>query len=326
MKLDNFTYRRARMSDLEQLKKLGLLAYGQFQNVLGNENWELMKANLKDDSTYLYLLKIAHAFVCENEDGIIAMAYLIPQGNPTDVFQSDWAYIRLVAVHPKYNGKGIGKKITEQCINFAKELGEKTIALHTSEFMNAARYIYENLGFSKVRDLGLIFGKQYYLYVLELQAALNISYHKAKLDDVSTLVENRILFALELSGKQNEESISLLRQQITNYFAKAIEENTCISFIAKHEGIVAGIGSMHIREMPGNFKNPSGKWAYIMNMYTVPEFRRKGVCKGILNLLIEEGKKYGISAFELHATKDGEPVYTKEGFHLHKEPTLRKFI
>ena len=36
-----------------------------------------MKANLKDDSTYLYLLKIAHAFVCENEDGIIAMAYLL---------------------------------------------------------------------------------------------------------------------------------------------------------------------------------------------------------------------------------------------------------
>lgn len=96
---------------------------------------------------------------------------------------------------------------------------------------------------------------------------------------------------------------------MTEYFSKAIQDNTCISFIAKCDEDVAGIGSVHLREMPGNFKNPSGKWGYIMNMYTVPEFRRKGICKNILNLLVEEGKKYGYYAFELHATNDGEKVY-----------------
>jgi RimJ/RimL family protein N-acetyltransferase len=90
---------------------------------------------------------------------------------------------------------------------------------------------------------------------------------------------------------QNEESIQSLRNQMTQYFSKAMLDNTCISFIAKCDGIVTGIGSMHIREMPGNFKNPSGKWAYIMNMYTVPEYRRNGICKSILNLLVEEGKE-----------------------------------
>lgn len=155
---------------------------------------------------------------------------------------------------------------------------------------------------------------------------MNITYHKATSNDVEILVNNRILFALELAGEQNIEAIQLLKEQMTNYFSKATIENTCISYIAKCEGIVAGIGSVHLREMPGNFKNPTGKWGYIMNMYTVPQFRKKGICKGILNLLIEEGKKYGVTAFELHATKDGEPVYTKEGFMLHKEPTLRKFV
>lgn len=155
---------------------------------------------------------------------------------------------------------------------------------------------------------------------------MNITYHKATIDDVSALVNNRILFALELSGKQNEEAIESLRNQMTEYFSKAMMDNTCISFIAKCDEKVSGIGSMHIREMPGNFKNPSGKWAYIMNMYTVPEYRRKGICKNILNLLVEEGKKYGITAFELHATKEGEKVYIQEGFIHHNEPTLRRFI
>ncbi len=154
---------------------------------------------------------------------------------------------------------------------------------------------------------------------------MNITYHRASIADVSKLVDNRILFALELAGNQNEEAIQALRKQMTNYFSKATADNSCISIVAKCDGIVAGIGSVHLREMPGNFKNPSGKWGYIMNMYTVPKFRRRGICKRILNLLVDEGKKIGITAFELHATNAGESVYIQEGFIHHNEPTLRKF-
>jgi predicted acetyltransferase len=155
---------------------------------------------------------------------------------------------------------------------------------------------------------------------------MNITFHKATSKDASILAENRILFALELSGEQSQEIIDALKIHMEDYFSKATTDNTCISYIAKCDGIVAGIGSVHLREMPGNFKNPSGKWGYIMNMYTLSDYRRKGICKGILNLLVEEGMKYGITAFELHATKDGEKVYLQENFIHHNEPTLRKYM
>lgn len=151
-----------------------------------------------------------------------------------------------------------------------------------------------------------------------------ITYHKATANDISTLVEHRILFAIELSNNRDEILIQACRKQLTEYFEKATSDNSCISFIAKCEGEVAGIGSVHLREMPGNFKNPSGKWGYIMNMYTVPQHRRKGVCRGILNALVDEASQYGITGFELHATKEGELVYKQEGFTLHAEPTYRK--
>src|SRR6185436_12904412 len=140
----------------------------------------------------------------------------------------------------------------------------------------------------------------------------SITYRKANQNDIQTLVDTRILFAVELKGEQPREIIDALKIQMTDYFIKATAANTCISVI--------------LREQPGNLNNPSGKWGYIMNMYTLPEFRRKGICKGILKELIEEALKSGTTAFELHATKEGEFVYKQDGFKIHNEPTFRKYF
>jgi predicted acetyltransferase len=160
----------------------------------------------------------------------------------------------------------------------------------------------------------------------EINMATIITYVKASQEDVPVFVENRISFATELAGILDEALVLTLRKQMMQYFAKAIADDSCISFMAICGGVVAGIGSVHIREMPGNFKNPSGKWGYIMNMYTVPHFRRKGVCSGIVNALVEEASRYGVTGFELHATPEGEMVYKQEGFVQHNEPTYRKFV
>lgn len=154
----------------------------------------------------------------------------------------------------------------------------------------------------------------------------NITYHKATIHDIDTLVENRILFSLEFSGPQPDYTIDKLRSQMKVYFKKAMTENTCISYIAICDVTVAGIGSIAIREQPGNFKNPSGRWGYVMNMYTLPAYRRKGICSAILKALVDDAEKMGITAFELHATPAGEFVYKQNGFEIHSEPTYRKLI
>lgn len=167
--MNELNYRTASQADIKQLQQLRLLAYGQFKSVITKENWEKWELSLNSETNILNLLDIATCFVSELESEIVGMAFFIPHGNPTNYFQSDDSYIRLVGVHPKFEGKGIGRKLTQQCIDFAKESGEEIIALHTSEFQNAARHIYESLGFVKQKNLDLIFGKQYYLYTLKLK-------------------------------------------------------------------------------------------------------------------------------------------------------------
>lgn len=159
-------YRTASIADAERLKKLGLISYGRFQEALG-AHWKTMKSSI-EEMDYIHFLSYAQGFVCETENDIIGMAFLIPSGHPTDIFPSDASYIRLIGVHPDYDGKGIGKKLTVMCIDFAKEIKETTLMLHTSEFQNVARHIYETLGFVRIKDLPKKFGKQYYLYRLPL--------------------------------------------------------------------------------------------------------------------------------------------------------------
>lgn len=164
----NLSFRIAQIGDQKSLRALALLAYGDFEKDLSSENWKVFQQNLAAEETYVKMLSIAKCFVCEVEDKIVGVAYFVPSGYPTDIFAADWSYLRMVGVDPTYRGKGIGVQLTQHCIAFAKQSKEKIIALHTAEFMPAARAIYEKLGFRKVRELKPLFGKRYWLYHLRL--------------------------------------------------------------------------------------------------------------------------------------------------------------
>lgn len=152
-----------------------------------------------------------------------------------------------------------------------------------------------------------------------------ITYHKATAKDVNALADNRIEFLVTLLGPQSNEAIAELRNNLNNYFAVAIQDEACIFYLAKQGHLVVGTGGAIFRTQPGTFKNPSGRVAYLLNMYTAPAFRKKGICKAILDLLKMEAMQKGFFAFELHATKEGEPVYQKNGFQMHHEPTYRLY-
>jgi ribosomal protein S18 acetylase RimI-like enzyme len=165
----NLTYRQGTKDDLQSLKKLAIKSWTPFQKELTDENWNSLKQTISNDKTYQELIDQSTCFVCiSDNDNIIGMAFLAPNGNPTDIYLTEWSYIRFVSVDPDFGGQGIGRKLTIMCIDLALENGEKTIALHTSEMMDKARHIYESLGFKILREIDKRLGKKYWLYKLEL--------------------------------------------------------------------------------------------------------------------------------------------------------------
>ncbi len=165
----HFIYRDAALTDVEQLRQLGLIAYGQYGNELTPENLEKLKSNIGKDDTWKNILAVSKGFVCLLNNKVVGMAFLTPHGNPWDIFKAEWCYIRMVGVNPACQVNGIAKALTKMCIDYAKETNEKTIALHTSEMMGAARHIYESFGFKILLEIEPRYGKKYWLYTLSLQ-------------------------------------------------------------------------------------------------------------------------------------------------------------
>ena len=162
-------YRQGTIDDVEQLRRLALKSWGPFQKDLTPENWHKLVNNLYSEETFLALLEKSYGLVCENPDKeVIGMAFLVPSGNPTEIFPPEWCYIRFVSVNPEFGGRGIGRQLTEKCIEVAKGKKEQTVALHTSEIMSKARRLYERLGFTVVREIEPRLGKRYWLYKLEI--------------------------------------------------------------------------------------------------------------------------------------------------------------
>lgn len=165
----NLIYRQGTRDDLQNLKKLAIKSWTPFQSQLTKENWNSLKQTISKDKTYEELIDQSICIVCvADNDNIVGMAFIVPSGNPTDIYLKEWSYIRFVSVDPEFGGQGIGRKLTTMCIDIAKQNKEKTISLHTSEMMHKARHIYESLGFKILREIDQRLGKRYWLYKLEL--------------------------------------------------------------------------------------------------------------------------------------------------------------
>lgn len=60
------------------------------------------------------------------------------------------ASMRILAVHPDSRGRGYGRRLVQDCIARAQALQVPAIYLYTGTFMQAARQLYESLGFRRV--------------------------------------------------------------------------------------------------------------------------------------------------------------------------------
>lgn len=139
-----------------------------------------------------------------------------------------------------------------------------------------------------------------------------IYYRRASADDVDALTAHRLSFLAEISGANSSDPA--LRAAIAQYFAQSIPTNHFIAFLAlANDKIIATSGMTYHHHPPSN-KNPTGREAYIMNMYTQPEFRRRGIATRLLQMLINEARQNQCGKISLHVIPGGRAIYAQAAF------------
>jgi GNAT superfamily N-acetyltransferase len=142
-----------------------------------------------------------------------------------------------------------------------------------------------------------------------------ITYRRATVKDIQTLIDYRVRFLNELYGHPENGETEILKKSLRQYFSEAIPSGSFIAWLAEYDGKTVGTGGMVLWQMPGRYGGlETGRLGYVLNMYTVPEARRKGVCTRLLKELTGEAKSLGLKYLHLHASEYGVNIYRKAGF------------
>ena len=143
---------------------------------------------------------------------------------------------------------------------------------------------------------------------------MKLEIKEGTLNQLDFLIETRLVVLKEVFNLSEKCDKSVLETENRFYYERAISEKSHIAALAYQQGVFVGCGGLCIQEQMPSPDCKSGKYGFIMNMYTVPNYRGQGIAKKILTWLIDEGKKVKVERFILETTEHGRFVYEKSGF------------
>jgi GNAT superfamily N-acetyltransferase len=115
------------------------------------------------------------------------------------------------------------------------------------------------------------------------------------------------------------------RTQSLQSLQRMFEQKNYLGWLASSQNqpakIIAGAGAL-LRETPphpepnanGKIDIVSGRQAVIVNVYTEPEWRRRGLAALLMKTIIDWTREQGIESVVLHSSDQGRGVYERLGF------------
>ena len=150
-----------------------------------------------------------------------------------------------------------------------------------------------------------------------------IIYRSAEPKDAIRLAEMRCQFLVEISSRKTEESKKKLKEQLKEYFEKELTRENVVVWVAELNQEVIATSTMVIWQPPIGFSGIDKEGnGYILNMFVVQAYRKKGIGALLMEKLIDVAKSKNLEKIHLHATNDGMHLYRKNGFHVPTYPEL----
>ena len=143
---------------------------------------------------------------------------------------------------------------------------------------------------------------------------MHLVWKKASFAYLDLLVSTRVEVLRIANGLSPNADMSEVERQSALYYKAALANDSHVAYLVFEGDVFAGAGGVSFFQVMPTYHNPTGRKAYIMNMYTAPAYRRQGVARKTLDLLVRECRQRGIASISLEATPMGRPLYESYGF------------
>jgi GNAT superfamily N-acetyltransferase len=152
--MSDITIRVALGEEIDAARAVLGASYAQYEHSFPEENWVPYLADILDLEGRA---PQSDLLVAERDGAILGCVSYFPPGAktsyPSDSFSehwpADWAAFRLLGVDPAARGSGVGRSLTQACIDRARGSGAPMLGLHTTRHMSVAREMYERMGFAR---------------------------------------------------------------------------------------------------------------------------------------------------------------------------------
>jgi GNAT superfamily N-acetyltransferase len=149
------------------------------------------------------------------------------------------------------------------------------------------------------------------------QLAENVQFRSATPGDLEEVLRHRRGMFHDM-GFTDQATLNAVAESSREFIRRGLHEGWYRGWFAvAGDRVVAGAGLLITDWVAHPLSPHDPHRAYVLNVYTDPEFRRLGLAKQLMLVIIETCRSEGLRTIWLHASEHGRPIYSSLGF----EPT-----
>ena len=142
----------------------------------------------------------------------------------------------------------------------------------------------------------------------------------ATLADAATIIAQRRAMFYDM-GHQDDSVLDAMSAHFAPWLDRKMRADEYLAWFAvdsNNNEIVAGLG-LWLMDWPPHLVGPGTARANILNVYTRPDARRRGLARRLVDVSLAWCRERGIRTVILHASPAGRPIYEAMGFQSTNE-------